>query len=168
MEFRRDIETIEGMQMFSVTATTDHGVATQQAAMRGGFFRSKVDAAPCRGVSGHLRSVNAWRRSAFGRANTKCRCGTWRTTCSRTNSAHSTAPLAEHEGQNPRCLQENATIYSARHASHRTRAKPPSGMPHPRKRSTVLVTMLRSGPKARSKRNSYSRAKMSKNWNRTA
>jgi hypothetical protein len=43
----------------------DHGIATQQAAMRGGFFRSKDDVAPCRAVSGDLRSVNAWRRSAF-------------------------------------------------------------------------------------------------------
>ena len=33
--------------------------------------------------------------------------GDGRITCSRTNSAHRAVRLAEQEGQNPRCLQEN-------------------------------------------------------------
>ena len=39
LKSRRDIEAIEGMQIFFITATTDHGVATQQTGMRGRFFQ---------------------------------------------------------------------------------------------------------------------------------
>lgn len=39
LKSRRDIEAIEGMKIFFITATTGHGVATQQTAMRGRFFR---------------------------------------------------------------------------------------------------------------------------------
>ena len=46
--------------MFSVTATTDHGVAIQQAAMRGGFFRSKDDVEP-EGLGSSGASQCVWR-----------------------------------------------------------------------------------------------------------
>jgi hypothetical protein len=36
---RRDIEAIEGMEIFFITATTEHGVATQPTRMRGRFFQ---------------------------------------------------------------------------------------------------------------------------------
>ncbi len=77
------------------------------------------------------RYRNAGRRT-LGSAKTRCRWGTGRITCSRTNSAHRAARLAEQDGQNPRCLQEKATRYSFPQAPHRTRAKPPSGRPHPK------------------------------------
>jgi len=50
------------------------------------------------------RCRNAGRR-ILGSAKTRCRWGTGRITCSRTNSAHRAARLAEQDGQNPRCLQ---------------------------------------------------------------
>lgn len=81
------------------------------------------------------RSLRRYRkagRRTLGSAKTKCRCGTGRITRSRTNSTHRAARLAQQEGQNPRCLQEKATRYSFPQTSHRTRAKPPSGRPHPK------------------------------------
>ena len=125
--------------------------------------KSLPDAQGKFGEKPRRRYRNAGRRT-LGRAKTRCRCGTGRITCSRTNSAHREARLAEQDGQNPRCLQENATRYSFPQASHRTRAKPPSGRPQPKKRSTVFGTIPRSGPKVRSKRWSYSRVNRSKNW----
>jgi hypothetical protein len=47
-------------------------------------------------------------------------------------TTHRAARLAQQEGQNPRCLQEKATRYSFPQTSHRMRAKPPSGRPHPK------------------------------------
>lgn len=63
MKYRRLNLQIKGMQMVAIKATADHGFATQNAAWRGEFFRSRDDAAPCRGVSGDLRAGRRGRGS---------------------------------------------------------------------------------------------------------
>ena len=49
LKSRRDIEAIEGMEIFFIPATTDHVVATLQAAMCERFYRSKDVVSPCWG-----------------------------------------------------------------------------------------------------------------------
>src|SRR3990172_10236139 len=85
-----------------------------------------------------LNSVKSFRlykkkmRNILGIENTTWRCAQSARTFWRTNSPHKTERLAEHDGQNPRPLQENASRYSSRQEGQRIRAKPFLSIPQSR------------------------------------
>ena len=71
-----------------------------------------------------LRRYKKKIRNILGMEKTRCRCGQSASTFERTNSPHKTDRLAEHDGQNPLRLQENASRYSSLQVGQRMRANP--------------------------------------------
>ena len=75
-------------------------------------------------------SVASRSRSAKGNHNTLGRSGRSGSTSWASSAAVSAMRRPPHEGQNPRFLRLNATSFSARQPSQRTRRKPSSRRPH--------------------------------------
>jgi hypothetical protein len=93
-------------------------------------------------ASGSLANKN---RNGNGTLSTHWRIGTSGSTSSTSNAAVPTMRRAPQLGHQPRRLQENATSFSAWHASQRTRRKPCSSRPHFRYASNSRRTNPGSG-----------------------